>query len=139
MSDWVGAFFAILVFAGLFFVGFVPLLGCIRIRKNGARTKAKITNVVQTKKPGTRSPGEYSAQIKFKTEKGRTITRSYYSSGDYLTLFQQTGKDEADVVYSIKNPAKFYLPKDKGDIGINIIFSVGGLVGVVAIILIFAI
>ena len=82
--------------------------------------------------------GEYSATIKFKIKSGRSISGSYFSSGDYLTLFQQAPENEVDIIYSSDNPNKFYLPKDKGDIGINIMFAAVGLIGIFAIIWIFA-
>ena len=138
IGDWFYAFLAMLFFAGFFIVGFIPLHSIIRIRKNGIKAKATITNVKQMKKAGGRSMGEYSAIIKFKTKNGRSISGSYFSSGDYLTLFQQSPEIEVDIIYSSDNPNKFYLPKDKSDIGINIIFAAVGLVGIFAIIWIFA-
>ena len=123
--------FMIIFFCFFFFLGGIPLLGLLKIKKNGIRTNAKIFNVRQVSKESTRSTGSYSADIRFHTEEGRTVQSKYLSSGDYLTLFQHNVKDEAEIVYFKNDPNKFYFPKDKGDIGWSVICFVVGITGII--------
>ena len=122
-------------FCFFFFFGGIPLLARLKIKKNGIRTKARISNVRQVSKAGTRAPGSYSADIHFHVEGGRLIQAVYLSSGDYLTLFQHSVNDGAEIVYSKNDPKKFYFPKDKGDTGWNIISFTVGLVGIIVTVL----
>ena len=125
--------FLVLLLPSCFFFlfGGIPLFALLRIKKDGIRTKAEIFNVTQVSKAGTRDPGEYSAAVRFRIEGGRVIQAHYSSSGDYLTLFQNNENGVADVIYSETNPNKFYLPKDKGNIGWSVICAAVGLIGII--------
>jgi len=129
--------FIIIYFMVFVAVGLIPMLKIIRIRCKGVMAGATITNVEQTQKPKGKSTGVYSAKVRFKTESGKIISSGYFSQGDYLSLFQDRPESKVDIVYSRDNPNEFYLPKDKGNIGINIIFCIAGLIGAGIMIFIF--
>lgn len=127
--------FMMFLFLAFFIIGAIPLFVLLKIKKDGVLTNAKIFNVRQVSKASTRSTGAYSADIRFRTKAGRIVQASYQSSGDYLTLFQENKKQEAEIVYARKRPSEFYFPKDKGDIGWNIICFSIGIVGIMITVL----
>jgi len=123
----------IAIFIIMFLIGFIPLLKMFKIKKNGVKTHAQISNVRITKRPGTRSPVEYTALLTFKDSKNRTVKREYVSAGDYFSLFANGSDHEIPLTYNKDNPNKIFLPKDKGDIGYSVIYCVVGLLGAAAI------
>ena len=116
----------LLIAAYFILSGGIPLFKRIKIRGNGVRTTAHILSVKLISEATTRSPCEYSANIQFRDESGKVIRAVYSSRFDYLSLFQNKYRHDVELVFSKNDPHKFYLPKDKGAIGWDIIkFFVG--------------
>ena len=125
--------FAIAIPLGMLIIGGIPLLGIYKIRRNGARTQARVSDVRLVRKASGRAPMVYTAQVTFQDHHNRTISCRHTSQGDYLSLFQGNPDRLADLIFDKRRPALFYLPKDKGDIGLSYIFCIVGLVGTVAL------
>jgi len=112
-----------------FFSGGIPLLGYFKICRKGIKTSARVRNVRQTAKNSSKTSAIYTADIIFKLKNGKTLQMPYTSSGDYLTLFMDKEYErEAEIIYNEDNPYKFFIPRDKGEIGWNIIFCTIGFV-----------
>jgi|GEM_PF-3217359 len=126
--------FAIVIFIGMFLVGFFPLLKILKIQINRVKTHAHISNVHKTSSYGGRSRVEYTALITFEDNNGETISREHTSMGKYLLRRMNARENEIPLTFSKNSPTDFFLPKDIGDIAYSVTYCTIALLGIASVV-----